>query len=377
MKKISLIALPTLAISFCFLASQFPAIATQFVYVATYTSSNSVYGFTIDPDSGALTPVPGSPFAAGHSPTSVAVDTNTQFAYVTNFDSNTVSGYRIDQITGALTPLPGSPFATGVEPQSIALTKVAKGTVQFVYVTNSYSNSVSGYKIDPTTGALMPVPGSSFATGKAPWSVAVDQPVFEPFNFVYVANQLDDTLSAYKVNVDTGALTPVKDSPFKTGRRPYSVTVSSGSDYVAVANSDDANYSVYFLKDYNSGLLEPVSGSPFPTGDMPLSIVFGGAAIYNDFIYVVNSLSNTLTVDNGFGHGTRGSPYATGRGPFAVAVDPEFRSRWVYVANASDKTISGYRIRASGKTAVLEPLSGSPSKLEDVPLSVVITRQTK
>lgn len=43
-----------------------------------------------------------------------------KFAYVANRGSNDVSAYSIGS-NGALTPVPGSPFATGVGPFSVAL----------------------------------------------------------------------------------------------------------------------------------------------------------------------------------------------------------------------------------------------------------------
>ena len=66
--------------------------------------------------SGALTPVTGSPFAAGTKPYNVAIDPKGNFAYVTNFGSNNVSAYTINTSSGALTPVAGSPFVTGTEP---------------------------------------------------------------------------------------------------------------------------------------------------------------------------------------------------------------------------------------------------------------------
>jgi len=36
-----------------------------------------------------------------------------QFAYTASPNTGNVVGYRIDSATGALTPVPGSPFATG------------------------------------------------------------------------------------------------------------------------------------------------------------------------------------------------------------------------------------------------------------------------
>ena len=75
----------------------------------------------INASSGALTPVAGSPFAAGTTPTYVAVDFTGKFAYVTNSGSNNISAFKINASSGALTSVAGSPFATGNAPYGIAV----------------------------------------------------------------------------------------------------------------------------------------------------------------------------------------------------------------------------------------------------------------
>jgi 6-phosphogluconolactonase len=45
----------------------------------------------------------------------------TKFVYVANKGSNTVSGYSITATTGVLTPIAGSPFAAGSSPTSLAI----------------------------------------------------------------------------------------------------------------------------------------------------------------------------------------------------------------------------------------------------------------
>jgi hypothetical protein len=70
----------------------------------------------------------------------------------------------------------------------------------FAYVANSGDGTVSAYKIDSTTGALSMV--GSFQAGSDPTSVAVDP----SGKFAYVANFNDDTVSAYTINSTTGAL---------------------------------------------------------------------------------------------------------------------------------------------------------------------------
>jgi 6-phosphogluconolactonase (cycloisomerase 2 family) len=83
---------------------------------------SAVSGYSIDPLTGALTPLPGSPFGAGNGPFSVAIDPSAQFAYVTNLVDNTVSAYIID-CDGYLSPVSGSPFPTGAFPFAIGITK--------------------------------------------------------------------------------------------------------------------------------------------------------------------------------------------------------------------------------------------------------------
>ena len=85
----------------------------QLAYVATSSSYFNVLGYHIDQQTGALTPVPGSPFPTGNEPDAVALDPTAQFAYVANWALPNVWGYRVNRQTGAVTPVPGSPFAAG------------------------------------------------------------------------------------------------------------------------------------------------------------------------------------------------------------------------------------------------------------------------
>src|SRR5215469_2650461 len=166
-KKAWFIVLSTLAISFSFLATPLRA---QFAYV-TANNSHDVSGYSINRETGALTPVPGSPFQTGSIPDQVAVDPQAaRFVYVTNvlFRDN-LSGFSVDPKTGTLTAVPGSPFLTGSFPQPVAVDQ----TGQFVYVGNDGDNNVSGYRIERKDGTLREVPSSLFATGFSPQSIAI------------------------------------------------------------------------------------------------------------------------------------------------------------------------------------------------------------
>jgi len=140
----------------------------QFAYVANQISNN-VSGYTINPRTGTLTAIAGSPFAAGSLPLSVAVAPSGRFAYVANEGFTNVSGYTINPSTGALTAIAGSPFAAGFAPFSVAVDPSGR----FAYVANVNSGNVSGYTIDPSTGALTAITGSPFPAGAGPVSVAI------------------------------------------------------------------------------------------------------------------------------------------------------------------------------------------------------------
>jgi 6-phosphogluconolactonase (cycloisomerase 2 family) len=94
-----------------------------------------------------------------------------RFVYVANYTSRDIWGYRVDA-TGALHPLPGSPFQLG-KPPSIVLAEPSG----FLYVTHGAVSDDAGvaaaYTVDPTTGALTPVRGGPFPTGSKPSALAI------------------------------------------------------------------------------------------------------------------------------------------------------------------------------------------------------------
>lgn len=130
---------------------------------------NGVLAFSIDRTSGALTAVSRSPFSAGGTPYSVAVDPGDMYVYVANEGSDNVSAYSIDASSGALTAIPGSLYGTGNLPNAVTVDP----SEHFVYVANGASNNVSAYSIDRPTGILSAIPGSPFVAGSGPDSIAI------------------------------------------------------------------------------------------------------------------------------------------------------------------------------------------------------------
>ena len=86
-----------------------PVEAQEFAYVANSTPGN-ILGYRVNTGTGALTPMPGSPFVAGSGTNSIALTPDRRFLYVTNGNGANLAGFSIDSVSGVLTPVPTSPF---------------------------------------------------------------------------------------------------------------------------------------------------------------------------------------------------------------------------------------------------------------------------
>ncbi len=292
-----------------------------------------------------------------------------RFMYVANRGSNNVSAYTVDAASGTLAALAGSPFAAGNLPVAIAVDP----TGTYAYVANQTDATISAFTIDRTSGALKAVGGSPFPTGRAPTSVAIDP----SSSFVYVTNGDAGTVSAYSINAG-GALTAVTGSPFATGTTPSSVTVDPLDAYVYVTNQADGTVSEFTNENSNgvltTGALTAVSGSPFTAGSGPRAVIVDPS---DQYVYVANATSNTLsgyyslsgTIQDGGGAITAisGSPFLTGSSPNSVAVDP--LDNFLYAANQGSNNISAYALDASG---ALTAVPGSPFTAGDGPSAVAV-----
>src|SRR4029077_14238575 len=133
----------------------------KFVYVAN-TGSGNVSAFAIDPNSGSLSAVPGSPFQVGTQPGELTVDRAGKLLYIANGGSLNISDFAINPIDGSLTPIAGSPFQLGRIPTSVAV----EATNRFLYA-SELGGVVEGFSISPTSGALTSMGGFGVGNGSA------------------------------------------------------------------------------------------------------------------------------------------------------------------------------------------------------------------
>ncbi len=152
----------------------------------------------------------------------------------------TVYGYSIDSRTGALTPVPGSPLILGGWVSAVA----ADPKGRFLYAT--YSGQISVFRIDPLTGSLAQVPASACAR-----TFATDVAIHPTGRFAYVADGA--TLSVCSIDLSTGSLTFLQQIP--NVRWGYAPTIGIDPTGKFVYVSDGGATFLGYAVDQNTGTL--------------------------------------------------------------------------------------------------------------------------
>ena len=210
----------------------------RFVYTAN-SNDSSVSMFTVDQTTGVLTPTSPAtvstlvPNEALSDPSFLTVDPSGKFLYVTASlsDGAAVFMYTIDQNTGLLTPTSPAMVYTGGIPFQVRVSPNGK----FAYVVDNLASSnesfgVWQYTVDSTTGVLTPNTPAAVASGNAPTEIAIDP----TSSFAYVVNRLDNTLSMYTIDQTTGNLTP--NGTIAAGTTPFRAEFDPSGTYLYVVN---------------------------------------------------------------------------------------------------------------------------------------------
>lgn len=177
--------------------------------VDSTTSGGYLFGFTVNSD-GTLTPLAGSPYAAGTTPSGIAAAPGGSYVYVT--DSATAGVLAYSAANGVLSPLSGSPFAAGNEPSAV----VVDGTGKFVYVTNATDSTVTAYTT--SNGALTSI--GNYPVGIEPVAIGIDPSLNQ---YLYAVSFLGNTVSGFQINPTSGSLLISQGSPFGTHQNPTAV----------------------------------------------------------------------------------------------------------------------------------------------------------
>ena len=205
---------------------------------------------------------PGKPVAVvTRAPETGAVVTR-YYLYVVNTHGDSVSAWSINTASGALTPVDGSPFPTGKGPAGMAVDPAGR----FLFVAAHAGNTVSGWAISPANGALAPLEGSPFAAGNGPTGVAVDP----AGKVLLVTNDSGNNMSAWAI-AGGGTLAPLADSPFRTGSHPAGVAADRAGRRLYVVNNGSNDISTYVIRTGN-GTATVARGPASSAGNYPAGV---------------------------------------------------------------------------------------------------------
>ncbi len=284
-----------------------PITSAHILYAAN-GGDPSVSAFTINPGTGNITPINGSPFLLNDSSGTydMAASPSHHFLFVTNEAGTVIHVLAIATNTGTLKEIAGSPFAAGANISGLYVTANGK----YLLASGQSNNAVEVFAI-ATSGAIEQVPGSPFAANNSVSDVRSNC----ASNRVFTADNGSDLIDAYAMS-PVGALTPVRGSPFyngATGSGPnsFDLTLSPNGKFLFTTDSFSTGATSFAIA--ADGALTQVAGSPFLTSSW-----LGGTTITakGDFLYSVDFASGNVVGQVVHPDGTLtaipGSPFGPG-----------------------------------------------------------------
>lgn len=350
-----------------------------YVYVNNNVlGTNTVSAFSVDAN-GALTPIAGSPFATGGSgigggffaANRVTIGTVRNFLFVANELTTNISVFSIDPATGTLTLVPGSPFAIGGT-SGFGISLGVTPDNRFLFASSSGSNDITVFSI-AANGTLTSIPGSPFAAGSEPDGIKVSP----DGKFLAAALIASDAVGMFAI-ASNGALTAVPGSPFPAAATGLvagvDINCAGSLLFGGEANLVGTNIDVFNIA--SNGALTPIPGSPFNnqgSGNNSNVVLLSPS---EKQLFVSNQVSNTITVFNVAPNGALSlvpdSPFADPGGlPTTMATNEA--GTLLYV-NKDNGAVSVFRIAVDGKLA---PVPGSPFATTFSPISGIAAFPSK
>jgi 6-phosphogluconolactonase (cycloisomerase 2 family) len=232
--------------------------AGHFAYVGTQSDAQTIIQiFQIDPTTGELSSA-GDPLALSGAPAYVAVDPTGHFAYVTQAASGGIWGYQIEPTTGALSKIDGSPFGAAL---------VFRGAIAFEpgggFLFTS-SGGLNAFSIDAASGKLELVEGSPFSPDVGSDPSATNLAIEPSGRFLYATEFAGVSTRLFGFSIAANGKLAAMDGLPLAASMPYSVGVEPSGHFLYVGR-DDGQLAAFSLNLAN-GKLREIEGSPFPHG---------------------------------------------------------------------------------------------------------------
>ena len=140
--------------------------------------------------------------------------------YFSNEQGCSVTCYRLDTSTGTLSAFQTiTTLPDGYTGRNTCSQIQISFSGRFLYVPNRGHNSIAGFSVDPSTGRLRAI--GHVSTEAVPSAFSLDP----EGNFLFAAGSASGRLASYRINGDSGELTPLET--YSVGKRPAWVLVAS------------------------------------------------------------------------------------------------------------------------------------------------------
>ena len=169
------------------------------LFAALRVKPFQVQSFSIDPDTGRLTPQSKAPLA--ESMAYLSTDRQGRYLLAASYGADLLSVQAIDKADTPSTDI--RTYKTGLHAHSLR----TDPSNRFAYAGNLGADRVLQYSLDARTGALTPI-GEGYVS--VPANTGPRHLAFSPDGkFLYVVGEMSGTVSAFAINTDNGALTEV------------------------------------------------------------------------------------------------------------------------------------------------------------------------
>ena len=323
-------------------------------------TTNTVSGFSVGAN-GALAPISGSPFSTGGGGTGGGgfavnrVVVSNGFLYASNGGTQNISAFSIDPNTGNLTPVVTSPYGVGTTTWTdISLAPSADG--KFLFAGVAATKTVLTFSIG-ADGSLTQVGSAAVPAAPAGMKASADG------QYLAVGLPADSggAVAMFAVAA-SGALTMVNGMPFfdSGAGNLAGVDINCASTHVFGGETINGSTIVDAFSIGSGGVLSRVQGSPFAPGvGTNSSVVL--LSPNDQFLFVSNQISKSVTVLSVDSAGAlalvAGSPFSTttsGSNPSGMATDQA--GAFLFVAS-NTSLIDAFSVAANGS---LSQVPGSP-----------------
>lgn len=267
------------------------------VLYSAHGDGEAASAFRIDAPSGRLSAL-NRQSTGGMNGVSLAVDPTNRYLVLANYSSGTVAVLPInadgtlaklsDLVSLSGTPGPHRSQQTSSHPHDVAFDPQGR----FIVVPDKGLDAVFVYTLDTARGKLVPADPPSVATRPGAGPRHVDFHPGKPY--AYVLNELDSTITTYRLDPDRGGLGPLQVittlPPAFTGHSTTSEIEVAASGRIVYASNRGHDSLAIFAVDEATGVLTSVGWEP-TQGKTPRFF-----AIYptGNLLYAANQHSDTI-----------------------------------------------------------------------------------